>query len=86
MPSRYSGLTREQQARRNRSAAAQRTNSYFRTAADRGNGVSSSSVQSNSVRNRLGERVSPRTGRLITGSGHNSRYRDIRRAMGLSAG
>ena len=81
---RYSGRTREQSARLAASPAGRRANSQFRTAADSGRGASYSSVQSNSVRNRLGERVSSRTGRLITGEGHRARWKGIRKAMGLS--
>lgn len=45
-------------------------------------------VQNNgqSIRGRRAEGINPRTGNAVAGREHNARYRNIRRAMGLSAG
>ena len=89
---RYSGLTREQQRRRNQSASARRANSQFRTAADSGRG-------SNFVGDSTLKMVRYNTGAISNGSKivrkfvddaykatRRKKYGDIRAAFGLSAG
>jgi len=84
---RYNGLTREQQQRRNKRIPD--TPRQYRTLADMGLSnlpTPYSTVLRSTASGQLGERISTRSGQLVTGRQHAARRRQIRAAFGLSVG